>query len=318
MVLVTGANGMIGRAIAARLLMAGMDLRLHGRSGARVASALDRPKAQIVELDFHAAERAAYDDMVRGCHAVVHCAALVHRRSATADLYHRLNVRPTKMLADAAGRHGIRSFILLSTVGVYGPGPFQLVSEDAELRPVTPYAASKLRCEEEVAAASEIRQRIILRPALVFGEGDRGNLLTLIRLIDKGIYCHVAGNVATKSMICAPDLASVVQRCLDRLPAGCHIFNAGNAEPVGVTELANLIASCLKRRPPRSLPHAVVEVGAALLAKRDAVRTLLTTTTCSIERLVSAIGSFSAMPLVEALLAEIRWARTTGLLRAAA
>ena len=289
---------MIGRAVAARLAAAGAAQRLHRRS----------------ELDFDRAEQYACDALVRGCDAIVHCAALVHHPSAAPDLFDRLNVRPTRMLADAAARLGARTFVFLSTVGVYGPGPFEFVREDAELKPATPYALSKVRCEEILAAASAIPHRVVLRPALVFGEGDRGNLLALIRLIDKGLYCHIAGNRASKSLICASDLAAIVERCLSSLPPGCHVFNAANTRPVQVTELANLIASCLGRTRPRSLPGLVVQAGAALLGKRDAVRTLSTTTTCSIERLASAIGSLSITSIGEALATEIRWARSAALL----
>lgn len=288
---------MIGRAVAAQLRAAGEQLRLHSRA----------------ELDFEAAPQQAYDELVRGCGAVVHCAALVHSRSAGLDLYDRLNVRPTRMLARAAARQGARSFVFFSTQGVYGPGPFEAVGEDAELKPATPYAVSKLRCEEELGAA-DIAHRVILRPALVFGEGDRGNLLALIRLIDRGLYWHIAGNATAKSLICAADLAAIVRRCLELAP-GRHVFNAANAQPAGVAELANLIAVTLGRKTPRSAPRALVQAAAALLGRRDAVRTLSTTTTCSIARLESAIGPPSGIPLGEALAEEIRWARGAGYLR---
>lgn len=331
MILVTGASGMIGRAVAARLLVSGAEVRLHGRSAARVSLAVDPGAgahgAQIRELDLATPEERPFDDLVRGCRAVVHCAGLVHQRSATPDLYERPNLQATKMLMEAASRHGVDAFVFLSTLAVYGPGPFERIREEADLRPSSAYAASKARCEDALQTAPGIPRRIILRPALVFGEGDRGNLLTLIRLLDRGVYRHVAGNATEKSLIGAPDLASLVQSCLERLPAGLHVFNAANAEPVGVVDLANLIASCLGRPAPRSLPRGLVEAGAALLqclpaaravAFASAVRSLLTTTTCSIERVVSATGRAPTVPLASAMSAEIRWARGGGLLRPAA
>lgn len=289
---------MIGRAVVAALRAAGRPVRLHERA----------------QLDLESAAPSAYDELVRGCDSIVHCAALVHRRSAPAELYERVNVRATGMLADAARRQGVSSFVFLSTIGVYGAGPFERVREDAPLRPATLYAASKQRGEEAVRAAG-LGRTIILRPALVFGQGDRGNLLALMRLIDRGLYRHIAGNAAQKSLTSAAYLASIIRCCLEKLPAGEHVLNAALPQPVGVVELADLIASCLLRSPPRTAPRALVRAAAALLGRDEAVRTLSTTTTCAVDRLVSAAGSLPAEPLGEALAEEIRWARGAGLLR---
>lgn len=310
MVLVTGASGMIGGALARLLAAAGVPARLHDRS----------------VLDFAGAQQAAYDELVQGCETVVHCAALVHDRGASADRYEALNVRPTAMLLDAAARAGVRSFVFLSSTAVYGAGPFEQVTEEAELRPATPYAASKVASENDLRA-SAIAKRVVLRPALVFGEGDRGNLLSLLRAIDAGRYVHVSGNAARKSLVCAADVAQACLRCLASLPDGWHVLNVANRAPVGVVELGDAIALALGRSRPRTLPAAVMQgmaaametvLGARSPLTSEKLRTLLTTTTCSIERLAGATGFIPAVPLEDALAAEVRWARSRGLLHSAA
>lgn len=310
MVLVTGASGMIGGALARLLAAAGVPARLHDRS----------------VLDFAGAEQAAYDALVRGCESVVHCAALVHDRGAATDRYEALNVRPTALLLAAAARAGVRSFVFLSSTAVYGPGPFEQATEEAELRPATPYAASKLASESDLRASS-IAKRVVLRPALVFGEGDRGNLLSLLRAIDAGRYVHVSGNAARKSLVCANDVAQACLRCLATLPDGCHVLNVANRAPVGVVELGNALAAALGRASPRTLPAALMQGMAAALESvlgarspltGEKLRTLTTTTTCSSERLAASTGFIPAIPLEDALAAEVRWARGRGLLRSAA
>lgn len=295
---------MIGRAVARALADAGSEVRRHDRS----------------VLDFQAAARPAYDELVQGCDAIVHCAALVHDRGAAADRYEALNVRPTAMLLDAAARCGARSFVFLSSTAVYGAGPFAEVGEEAELRPATAYAQSKV-ASESALRASAIARRVVLRPALVFGEGDRGNLLGLMRAIDRGRYVHVAGNAARKSVVCAADVARACVRSL-ALPDGLHVLNVANRAPVGVVELADAIAAALGRSRPRALPAALVQgMARALETLRgsrspltaEKLRTLRTTTTCATGRL-AAIGAIPIVPLADALAEEVRWARKNGLI----
>lgn len=291
---------MIGRAVARALAASGMAVRRHDRS----------------VLDFATAGPAAYHELVRGCEAVVHCAALVHDRSAPAGRYQALNVDATATLLDAAAGEGVRSFVFLSTSAVYGSGPFENAAEDHDLRPATPYAESKLRSEQALAA-SPIACKVALRPALVFGEGDRGNMLSLISAIERGRYFNIGGNAAKKSVVCADDVAQACLRCL-ALPDGFHVHNVANREPVGVMELADAIAEILGRRRPPALPQALLSGGArlmeALLGERspltvEKLRTLSTTTTCSSERLAAATGFVPGVPLRQALAAEVRWAR---------
>jgi UDP-glucose 4-epimerase len=300
MVLVTGASGMIGRAAARALAASGLAVRAHDRSA----------------LDFETATPAAYDALVSGCDAIVHCAALVHDRRAPAERYHALNVKPTATLLDAAAREGVHTFVLLSTSAVYGPGPFENAAEDREPCPATPYAESKLRCEQALAA-SPIARKVALRPALVFGEGDRGNMLSLISAIERGRYVDIRGNRAKKSLVCADDVAQACLRCLS-LAEGSHVLNVANREPVGVLELSDAIAEMLGRHRPPALPHALLGAGArvmeVLLRDRspltgEKLRTLSTTTTCSIDRLAATTGFVPGVPLRTALAAEVRWAR---------
>jgi nucleoside-diphosphate-sugar epimerase len=214
--------------------------------------------------------------------------------------------------------------VLLSTLSVYGIGPFEDVEEDAPLRPVSAYAVSKAECEVALQAQEAITSRVVLRPGLVFGEGDRGNLLSMTRLIDRGLYFHIAGNAARKSVVCAADVARIVECCLRLHPEGDHVFNVANAAPVGVVELADLIAEQLGRRKSASLPRAIVRLGALVMdamlgsgspLSRATVHTLTTTTTCSIRRLVSRTGCQPSLELSQALAEEIGWARAAGLLR---
>lgn len=325
--LITGASGLIGRALAARMLRKGMPVRLQGRSVESVASALYglsvESNLEVVPLDFAKADQADYYRLTAGCSTVIHCAGLVHQPQASAASYDLLNFRATEMLAASARKAKVDAFVFLSTSAVYGDGPFSMIAEESEAQAVTPYAVSKLRCEQFLKENPPAERTVVLRPALVFGEGDRGNMLSLIKQISKGLYFHIGGNQARKSLIYSADVALAIERCINELSAGYHILNVANPNPIAVLELSNQIAHCLGKQPPPTVPEVVVRAGAmvggAILGKKapltvEKMNKLMTTTTCSIERLVSTTGFSPTVTVHDALAAEIGWARDLGIL----
>jgi nucleoside-diphosphate-sugar epimerase len=327
MIVITGASGLIGRALAARALQEGKDVRLQGRSVEKVANALYTLKVhtdlEVVELDLNTADQTKYDRLMNGCSTVIHCAGLVHKSDAPAAQYDALNYRATQLVAAAAKRAKADCFVFLSTSAVYGGGPFVDVDESAPLHGDTPYAVSKIRCEQWLKENPPAPKTVILRPSLVFGEGDRGNLLSLIKQINKGMYFHIGGNNAKKSLIYAGDVALAIDRCISQLGAGYHVFNLANPRTIDVNELSNTIAVCLGKAPPPTVPEAIVRAGAmlggAILGDKSPLTVekmgkLMTTTTCSIKQLVSTTGFVPAFPLDEAIGAEIQWARAKGIL----
>jgi nucleoside-diphosphate-sugar epimerase len=325
MIVITGASGLIGRALAARALREGRDVRLQGRSADKVAQALYslnvKEDLQVVELDLQSGDQSQFDRLMNGASTVVHSAGLVHQADAPAALYESLNFRATQMVAAAAKRAKVDCFVFLSTSAVYGNGPFTDVDEYSTLHADTPYAVSKLRSEEWLKENPPAPKTIILRPSLVFGEGDRGNLLSLIKQIHKGLYFHIGGNNAHKSLIYAGDVAQAIDRSAAQLGPGYHILNVANPRTVDVVELSNVIAVSLGKAPPPTVPEAIVRAGAMLggtiLGDKSPLTVkkmtkLMTTTTCSVKRLVSATGFVPAFPLDEAIRAEVQWARSTG------
>lgn len=292
MILVTGGSGMIGRAIIRRLADKA-DIR------APVRTAGTSVGGKEVIFDLANENESDYDSLVAGCETVIHCAALVHHANAPREDYAIYNVRATRLLAAAAERARVKTFVFLSTSAVYGDGPFVDATESTKLSLDTPYALSKSNCEEALRRCDELRRRIILRPALVYGSGDRGNMQALIRQIEKRKYFHVGGNAACKSLIHADDLALAVELCLQQVPAGFHVLNVANPEPIGVIELANIIASRLGQPAPPVVPQPLVAFGAAaaekLLGKKapltpEKLRKLTTSTTLSVQELVKATG----------------------------
>jgi nucleoside-diphosphate-sugar epimerase len=323
-VLVTGATGLIGRALVAQLRQQGLSVRAQVRNAAlfRDTAGGAGQNVEVREADFAAAEKRDLAALVEGCSAVVHTAALVHDQKAAAEEFELVNVRATRELACAAAQAGVESFVFLSTIGVYGQGPLENVREDASLKPVTAYAVSKAKSEDWLVSAGLFHRTVVLRPSLVFGEGDRGNLIKLIRQVKSGKYFHVDAGGTSKSLIYSRDLARAICLSLADLPGGSHVYNIANPDAVSLTALVETIGRCLGRRcqfvtVPKPLVMQVAGLAHSMLGKRSPVTAeqidrLVTTATCCVEKFAAATGFRPQYELPEALAAEIAWAESAG------
>lgn len=335
MILVTGATGMIGRALVDCLAREGFKVRAHGRrrpeldklftQTTQVTEPAKAPEAagalqdnvELAVADFSSLTADEALRLCQGCTAIVHAAGLVHQPSAGASLYETINVQATIVLAEAARTCGVRQFIFLSSSSVYGNRATSMVDESSTLQGDTPYAASKLQCEEYLRLQPPCASTVILRPALVFGEGDRGNMASLIRQVASGKYFLVGSASARKSLIYAADLANAVLQVIKNPHDRLELYNIANPEPVSVRELSEsiLIASGKKPVLP-SLPPFLV-----LLAAQAANLILRDRSPLSADRLaklcrensvsVSAFQkSYAFQPrfeLLSALAREIAW-----------
>ena len=92
-----------------------------------------------------------------------------------------------------------------------------------------------------MAKPTNVNRIVNLRPGMVFGEGDRGNLIKLIKTIGKKRYVQIGTGKTLKSLIYSRDLARGVIDCINNLPEGRHILNAANPEAVSMAKLSNEI-----------------------------------------------------------------------------
>src|ERR1700733_7569253 len=187
-ILITGSTGLIGQAVVHELLASnGNHLRLQVRNAkearAKFNKFADLNRIEIVECDFAKCSDLDSYNLTNGCDTIIHLAGLVHKPQALYQDYELLNVRVTDQLFTAAQANSINTFIFMSSSAVYGNGPFSSVDEDTLLKGETPYAVSKINCEQILERPTNINRIVNLRPAMVFGEGDRGNLIKLIQAI---------------------------------------------------------------------------------------------------------------------------------------
>ena len=207
-VLVTGGSGMIGRAVIANLLSskqcqvrAQVRDRLEARN--RIAKLVDLTMVEMEAADFTRVGDQEMRALTKGCDMVVHTAGLVHNEAASYQEYEVINVRATHALAEACVFNKVHTLVFLSTSAVYGKGPFSNIQESGPLSAKTPYAVSKSTSEQFLSSLTgQIPRIIVLRPSMVFGVGDRGNMLSLIKQIKEEKYVHVGGGHHAKKSYC--------------------------------------------------------------------------------------------------------------------
>jgi len=279
-ILVTGGNGFVGRALCQELEHAGVaHLRAVRHSGAGRAP-IPGGGSDILVGDI--GSRTNWDNALQDVSAIVHLAARTHvMRETTTDPageYRELNVEGTRNLAQAAARSGVKNLIFISSVKVNGEHtglhPFR---ETDEPRPEDAYGRSKLEAEQVlwgIAKDSGLKISVI-RPPLMYGPGVKGNILTLLRTIERGWPLPLASVRNRRSLLYVGNLVSAIMACLVNPRSAGQTFLVSDGAPVSTPELICCAARSLAR-PARLFPcpPSLFAFAGSVLGKRDQVSRL--------------------------------------------
>jgi nucleoside-diphosphate-sugar epimerase len=131
-------------------------------------------------------------ESVAGCDAVIHLAGLAHQPVGSANLtaeFRRINIEGTRFLACAAARSGVRKFVFLSSIAAICTRSDTPIDDGTPCAPVDSYGCSKLEAEEALVLQCKDSETdwCILRPPLVYGPGNPGNMRKLMWLISTGL-----------------------------------------------------------------------------------------------------------------------------------
>lgn len=207
------------------------------------------------------------NDLLRGAEAVINLAA-VHRDDVRpVSRYAETNVHGAQQVCEAAQRAGVQKIVFTSSVAVYGFQP-RPVDEAGPFAPFNAYGETKLKAEQvyrEWAQEDPSRTLIIVRPTVVFGEGNRGNVYNLIHQIASGKFLMVGAGDNIKSIAYVDNVAGFLVYTLS-LGAGTHVFNYVDGPDMRTSDLVEYIRCCLGKsgRTPR-IPKSVAMVGGRML-----------------------------------------------------
>ena len=279
-VLVTGANGFIGRALCQDLVAAGYTVHAALRS-LQPPKVLPGAVKQFLAGDFGPAIE--WDALLSGVDTVIHLlsglASDTLSYTSELDKFRLVNVEGTRSLAQAAARLGVRRFIFMSTIKVVGEQSASPMgfTEDSPPHPEDAYAQSKWEAEQvlQQIAASDGLVLTILRPPMVYGPFGKGNFVTLLRAVERGWPLPLGAIQNRRSLIYVGNLTSAVQACLTA-PQSCgNTYLVSDGVAVSTPQLISEIATALAKRPRLfPFPPGLLDLGAQLVGKKEAARRL--------------------------------------------
>lgn len=269
---VTGATGLVGRHVVARLLARGDEVVALARPGSDT-TALVRAGCTLFRggLEEDPAELVVG---MRNCEALVHAAALVGQRTSRAR-YHALNVRGTAGVLSAAAAAGVRHAVHVSSVAVYGDLRGS-ITEDRWQEKAIPAAAFYARSKREAEEAAwrhdgTAGMRVVaVRPALIFGEHDRHVAHRLDRLVRRRVLPLPDGGRRTPPLVYAGNVAKGIVAALERPEVAGYAYNLAHDHDMPLAEIVR--TWCRIRRIP--VPRMPAVPGALLVGAAVAVDVL--------------------------------------------
>ncbi|RUO19609.1 hypothetical protein CWE08_09255 [Aliidiomarina iranensis] len=206
---------------------------------------------------------------------VIHLAGRAHVLNESSDRhydeFYKANCEYALNVARAASKKGLKRFVYVSTIGVYGKSSSEcVITETTPLNPVENYSKTKLEAEKKLKTLSEELgfELVIVRPALVYGYDAPGNIASLFRLIEKFPIIPIAEKENKRALIYVENLVSFLMVVATHQNAAGKIFNVAD----GAISTHNLIAgfaSGMSKKPVLfSLPRIVWKVLLKLMGKQ--------------------------------------------------
>lgn len=219
MICLVGGSGFIGTRLAARLKNAGLRFYIADKNQSCTYPDLSRV-VDVRELD--GLRRRLVDGGV-----LINLAAEHRDDVRPKSLYDEVNVKGSENLCILAREKNIQHIIFTSSVAVYGFAPAN-TGEDGEINYFNDYGRTKWEAEKVFRAWQqenpEKRTLVIVRPTVVFGEQNRGNVYNLLRQIASGKFLMIGKGINKKSMAYVENVAAFLEHSL-KFPPGIHTYN---------------------------------------------------------------------------------------------
>lgn len=270
-VMVTGANGFIGKKLCTVLEDAGFEIIPVFRTR---PSSWKKGDSNAV-FDKVINSTTDWTNELNGVDVVIHLAArahVTHGRAAN-DLvkFREINVAGTRNLAQQAAQSGVKRFLYLSSIKVNGERtcdePF---SFDQVPKPEDSYGISKSEAEDVLRELEEAQDMeiVIIRPPLVYGPGVKGNLLALANLIRREIPLPFGALRNQRDLVSIYNLCDLIRVCILHPAAPGNTFLVSDNEAISTVELIRYIARGLRRNVRLFIvPIWVLKIAASFFGK---------------------------------------------------
>ncbi len=212
------------------------------------------------------------DSLVSSClnaRSIIHLAAEHRDDVRPKSLYDEVNVEGTRNVCSMAEKHGINQIIFTSSVAVYG---FAKVGTDESgvIDPFNDYGRTKYEAEQVLlewhSKDPEVRSLVIIRPTVIFGEQNRGNVYNLLKQIASGRFVMIGDGKNSKSMAYVENVAAFLEYSLGFGP-GVHLYNYIDKPDVSMNKLVSTVYGMLGKSTKIGLriPYPIGFAGGKLL-----------------------------------------------------
>jgi nucleoside-diphosphate-sugar epimerase len=225
-----------------------MSIFITGSSGFVGTSLLNTFNNEVVRISSRGQEYKIDDAEV-----VIHLAGKAHdlKKTSAVQEYYQVNTELTKKVFDAFLSSESKVFITLSSVKAVADQLEGKLTEQHYPNPITHYGKSKLLAEQYIFSKEiPVGKRVyILRPCMIHGPGNKGNLNLLYKIVSKNIPWPLGAFDNKRSFCSIDNLMFIFKELIERENVASGIYNIADDEPLSTNELIGLIAQSQNRKP---------------------------------------------------------------------
>ena len=242
--LVTGASGFIGRRICEALASRGLYVRglmRHPASG-----------SWDERFIFDLSAEPFPDDILQGVDTVFHLAGKAHALSETQQEeteYFRINTYATQRMLEACRKAGVKTFVYFSSAKAVGDIN-GLMDESVSAEATTPYGRSKQASEKLVLEGDYVPHPVVIRPTMVYGNTEKGNMPKMIRAIESGRFPPLPEFNNRRSMVHVDDVVQVAMMAAERQVAAGQVYIVTDGEAYSTRQIYGWICDALHKPVP--------------------------------------------------------------------
>lgn len=255
MLTIIGGSGFIGTRLSNQLKSQNIDFKIVD---------IEKSEAHPEKWEFgDVTKPETLIEPLKGSDVIINLSAKHKDNVHPTSLYYEVNVDGAKNVCDVAEQLGIKHIVFTSSVAVYGFVEKE-TGEDGEYHPFNHYGKSKLEAEyvyDAWQAKSADNILVTIRPTVVFGENNRGNVYNLFRQIASGRFLMIGSGNNQKSMAYVENIAAFITFATT-FTEGKHVFNYIDKPDFTMNELTTVICGALNK--PKSnirIPYPVGILG---------------------------------------------------------